>query len=322
MIFLFNETATPAWKLHQKNDSFLRIENTSFSKVGIDILKKMFNDDSFDSDRFNDVDMTRDFVDVTEKSGAHIALRFDKKTMKPFIIGSNKDFDANIMFLSLDLSDGKKVLNYSSRYAYIYDYVHDPKNNRFDMIFSLNNRDGNKASISVVFTDETGEHIISKNVYYNSTDNKFVVITRSIKKTNIPPKGQRGYINTEDRTDKNGRLRIFRYRPAIPTGLLVCVDPSKLDECKDIINNEHARDARDVTFVAEEDSGTLRNTLKTLNEKNRYQAVTYYIDNISTSEILDDRAATLDYLKEKYFSSFFNIVYAMGNDGRIARLQY
>lgn len=313
MLFIFNETSKSQWKVSEKNPSFLRLENKQFPHLGFDILSRDIKLEDFNKDALDTSNSTKD---LREAMSLPTAIRFETRGFKPFVIASKNEYNADIILASFDLEDDLRLINHFTKFAYVYDAIYDFDKHILHIIFSLNHTKPN-SYLQEVFTDAKDEYVFRRCFRWNEREGKYTVNSRSMKIADVPKKGERGYFNTNDYSTNHTVYNISKYRPARPTNTVIIFKPSKVDECKKLLEDCKCHTERMNIMVAEKN---FRKDIKNATERQHISAVTYYIDDMTSEEIREHRDEVLKNLSENRFANFFKLVYALGTDGKIIKL--
>lgn len=317
MIYVYNETMKPQWKVVEKNQTFLRLENQLNKRFGIDIYKGDLTIDDFNSgvlDSVNDTNI-KTLLDIST------TVVFEKKALSPFIL-TNMKYNNDIIIASFDISDGRKILNHRVRNGNVYAYTYDVSRGVFTIIFSLNIRE-ESPSIQEIFKDANENIIYRRVIYFNSRSREYGISYREIDIDRVPKQGEKGYINITDESIDNGRnINIRTYTPNRPTYTFIITNVEKKDEVVELLENKyHITESKQINLITIDNIENIRDTMKNLREHDHIKAVTFYVDDYNTEELRENIEEVIEDLINTKCGSYFNKVFAMANDGLISRIR-
>lgn len=327
MLYIYNENPEAQWEVYEKNSSFFRIANKSCERFGIDMLQ-----DGIDITDFN-----QDALQTKNNLGMPVLMMdkptmvlFERKKLRPFLKKASEKNAQDFIFASFDIRDGRRVINQYSKNAYIYLVRYDYFKHQFHMIFRLEHNkekllDNNaKTFLQTIFMDKEKEHVSLRHFHYNPVYDQYKCVYKTMRIEGMPPKDHHSYIDTTDRSrGDDGTIYDFRkYIPAKPSALIFLTNgDGGTETCKNFLRNMYRVDPSKYTFVSNDDTGNLRDKLKSLIEIEHLSAVTYFIDNMGYDEMKEKRHDIREQIDRDYFGLFFNTVMVMsGLDGKILRL--
>lgn len=308
MIYIYNQTNKPQWNVIDKAERFARIATVDDAKFGIDIFKTAGMEDAVMR-----IDLSDEFghrFDIVKVSDLTTTIRFDHRHFNPFIMPVEEGNNTDILLISVSLDEGKEMINYFSRDAFVYYYKIDAEHDVMHFVVSFNVNE-QMPFIQFILRGYDRDMVTRVMVRYSDRRNAYEVTNTTIAKIEVPAKGQRGYFDTSDRRLEDGTHPIHVYRPARPTHTIVKLD-DVTDEQMDRIKHRYHLTDRSAKFVAPRE---LRNYAR----KTRISAVTYVI-NKDTKSIIDNKDEVIESLA-KLGVHFYRTVNVVSNEGKVIRIK-
>lgn len=315
MIQLFNETENPVWELKKTSEKYCRIQTRTEPRFGIDIYMENIDMDKFDMDVLNTINDFKAPVTLYEGSTSQ---HFESKRLFPYIKAGSKNFGSTIVLAAFDISDGKRLINHYSRFAYLYDAYYDFDKKQLYMIFSFNNTPNpdRRCYLENVFISADDKTASMKHFYLNRGEVQ--IVSKQMSMENPIEKGKKGYIVTIDMSVNNGKGYNFRlFVPNKPTRNIFIEHEDLKDRVLEL-NAERYGHSAENTFVTVINDG-FREEAKRLSTEEKIGAVTYFIDK-TKDEIVDDQEIKSKILNE-YCGKFFKYVMVFCSDGSVFRLR-
>jgi hypothetical protein len=314
MILVYNENENPQWELVKKNNFFIRINNKNCN-FGLDLLSKEISESEIDTEALANNNELRAPKVVLNKN---TIIRYDKIKLQPYIRTSQSDFNTDIILASFDISAGERLINHSAYGVYISQFEYDYEKHQLHVIISIDSTVENPY-LEFYFMNKSENVAALHCLIYDSKTKEFKAIYRSKAINAIPPKGSRGYINTNDRSIDKTKYNIRCYIPSRPTNNIVINDPDEKNFiCNTLIEKFKLNPEKTNFILSKED---LKASLKDLVRYHGFVGITYYDGSKTAEEVKESRDTYLDKLNEEKFAKYFNVVFVMTNDGRVTRLK-
>lgn len=315
MIQLFNETENPVWEMKKTSEKYYRIQTRNEPHFGIDIYADDIDIDKFDK---SVLDTINDFKAPVTLYNGSTSQHFESKRLFPFIKAGKNNFNSTVVIAAFDISDGRRLINHYSRFAYLYDAYYDFDRKQLFMIFSFNNTpDPNRRCyLENVFESEDGKVASMKHFYLNR--GQVQIVTKQMSLENPIEKGKRGYIVTDDLSTNGGKCYNFKlFVPTKPTRNIFIESEDVREKMLEINRDKYGHNP-DNTFVTVIDDN-FREEAKRLSTENKIGAVTYYIDK--PREEVNENQEILNKILNEYCGKFFRYIMILCSDGSVIRFR-
>lgn len=316
MIFIYNETDNPQWKVYKKNDYFTRIESLTNPLVGINLRSKDFPIEDFDQDLLNETNTVYNPKGVLNKP---TAIRYDPKTLQPSINATDKKYNYDIYFITYDISDGRRIISEKHNNAYIYSYSYDYDKQQLQVIFSLNKKYKSYLEFILMSSDDKEvflRHFMNQPHYKNSN---MIYKSMKVEENQIIKQGDKGYIDTTDNYADGHIFRLPLYMPNRPSRLIFINSEEEKQEVIDLVKEHYKFNTDKIIFevMTSENANTVAKK-KAYDEM--YSAATYYIPEMTKDELRKDRDAKKTIIDDMYGKMFKRVV-ALCKDGYIVKIK-
>ena len=314
MIQLYNETENPVWEIRKSSDKYLRIQTRVEPHFGIDVYTEGIDVDKIDE---SVLDTINDFKSPVTLYTGNTSQHFESKRLFPYVKASSKNFGSVIVLAAFDISDGKRLINHYSRFAYLYDAYYDYSRKQLYMIFSFNNTPDpdRRCYLENVFMSADGNVATMKHFYVNRGE--VSIVSKQMNMNTPVEKGKKGYIVTIDLSINDGKgYKFKKFIPTKPTRNIF-IEHADLKEKMFEINQSRYGYNPESTFVTVIDEN-FRNEALRLSTEEKIGAVTYFIDR-PRDEVINNQELSNKILNE-YCGKFFKYVMILCNDGSTIRL--
>ena len=240
-----------------------------------------------------------------------IRVKYSNKQYAPFIAGDNDSRGTNMIAVSLDVTN-VKLTSFYTKGAYVLSSDFEP-GKHLDFVALI---PAGENSISIVLQDEEQGKVHSYRFVYNTKYQRVNVYTKSLLRSEIPPKGERGHINTANFCDRPN-YRIPVYRPGRPTHAIICANDD-IVMLNDILKNTYkVKFDTQHTINGYGDESEVENIVDGL-KSTYFTAVTFY-SPIPYDEIKDEttEGKIVSSLMEK-----FATVFVVDVTGALKKVQY
>jgi hypothetical protein len=327
MILVYNETENPIWELREKNNNYLQVINKQTSECSISILRKDVVDDELKKES---LDSINDLNNLKVFYSGNTAVRFDRWQLRPFIRKAGNDFNTNVVLASIDISDGRRLLNIRNYNAYIYSYYYNYEKKQLFIIFSMN-ESISKACLELLFENEEGQpdnpRVFLKVFHLSYGSHELKITSRNRRKNDIPPIGNPGYIAYSDHTVDKYNYYQRNYLPMRLTQLMIFLKRGQKDYflTDELIKKNRVHPNQMIIIEPpEEGEFNLRNTIRDLIETKRITAVTYIDPEKQIEDARVDKETYQAFKKNilvDNYGDYFTHVFFMDGEQKICLLK-
>ena len=320
MIQLYNENEFPVWEMKQTSDKYHRIQTRVEPFFGIDVYSE-----NLDMSKFNlsNLDTINDFKEPVVFYSGNTSQSFESKRLYPYIKDGNGNYNSNIVIAAFDMTDGRRLINHYSRYAYLYAAHYDYAKKQLYMIFAFNtgNDPERKCYLENVFMSEDGKMAYMRHFYLNKGN--IYVVAKQMDMENPIERGKKGYIVTTDLSINDGKDYAFKlFVPLKPTKNVFTFDSGNNETVINIYNERYNYTSDNVNIISisnENGDSTFRETAKNLAVESKVAAITYFVDR-PREAVTDDQELANEILN-KYCGKFFSHVMVLCNDGFVVKIR-
>lgn len=254
---------------------------------------------------------------------SNLTIKYDSKTMIPeaYGIGSRQVNRALLAAVSIEVPENYRITSIFNNNARVYSRDVDPENHVYFIAnFAMTNPDKKSGvpCINVTAVDYPNRKVITYSVRYAPNDDKVRVTQKRMNFEDIPKRGERGHIRTDDyiaNAIESGKEIFPIYYPSSPTSAILMTgeDTSTL---KEIISTKDKRwrkvhEYNIITGINEE-------TLYQMHDEEGYDAVTVYLADgpVSLDDLVKSTwAARFGEDIANIILNLFSTIYLIGNDG-------
>lgn len=309
MIFIYNQTNHPQWTVTDKTEKFARIHTVADNKFGLDIFKT--NDVA---DEVAHMEVSNEFghrFEISKVLNVKTTLRFDHRHYNPFVMPSNDGYNTDVLLLSISLEDGKDLINYYSRDAFIYAYKIDKEHEVFHAIISLNTRQILPFVQFITRSDLNRDVVNRLMIRYSDRRYSYEIVNSVMNTLDVPPRGQKGYFDISDKRNEEGVCEIRTYRPARHTHTI-----ARLSE----ISDELYAKVADRFHITERSAKVLdQRELRVYAQKQRISAITYIVD-FDANTVKNNRDEVIERLAKLGYH-YYRTIMVITNDLKIIRMK-
>nr|DAS62707.1 MAG TPA: hypothetical protein [Caudoviricetes sp.] len=309
MIFVYNQTNTPQWTVTDKTEKFARIHTVADNKFGLDIFKS----DGI-ADEVNHMDVSHEFgqhFEISKVLNAKTTLRFDHRHYNPFVMPSNDGYNTDVLLVSISLDNGKDLINYYSRDAFIYAYKIDKENQVFHAIISLNTRQSLPFVQFITRSDMNRDVVNRLMIRYSDRRYCYEIINTTMNTLDVPARGQKGYFDISDKRNEEGVCEIRTYRPARHTHTVTRLNEISDEAFAKVAERFHIND-KSAKVLNQRD-------LRAYAQKQHISAITYIID-FDTNTVKTNRDEVIERLAKLGYH-YYRTIMVITNDLKIIRMK-
>ena len=320
MICVYNDTEQPQWELITVNKNiskFTTIDRT----CGVDIVN---NDFALDLPNLSTVKEMCDSFDVEILSYSDTAMRFEIASMYPIIRSGKDNFNSDIILVSIDISDGLKLINHKIAGMFIYAYSYSLAEKRLHLVIGATELKDRNSYCELYFKSANDKFIIMRCLIYDKDFRSYKIITRMKAIDKNPEKGKRGHIDTRDYS-VDGTYTIKPYLPLRPGNKIIVPNMECVENLSEGIAKKYKITTKRIEFI-DKTSDEMIQRVRWLVRYGGYKAITIYDDSKSFDEMKALLAKTnyADYLAEysdMFKHKYFDIIFLICNDMKTIRLK-
>lgn len=309
MIFIYNQTNHPQWTVTDKTEKFARIHTLADNKFGLDIFK---TNDAVDE--ILRMEVGNEFghrFEISKVLNIKTTLRFDYRHYNPFVMPSYDGYNTDVLLLSISLEDGKDLINYYSRDAFIYAYKIDKENDVFHAIISLNTRQ-TLPFVQFITRNDMNRDVVNRlMIRYSDRRYSYEIINSVMNTIDVPPRGQKGYFDISDKRNEEGVCEIRTYRPAHHTHTVVRLSEISDELFTKVVDHYHITD-RTAKVVDQRE-------LRTYAKKQHLSAVTYIVD-FDANTVKTNRDEVIERLGKLGYR-YYRTIMVITNDLKTIRMK-
>ena len=311
------------WSIEKISDSRFIIKNTRAENV-----KMVVNDIDY-VDNLKEIVNDGKGIIAEDIYPYNLTVKYDNKTLLPeaYGIGERKGNKAFLAAVSIDVPKGYRITSIFNTNGRIYSKDFDPEDHLYfigNFAMTKNDKKSGIPCVNVTAIDYSNRKVIAYSVRYDGSISKVKVSSKRLNFEDIPKKGERGHIRTEDYVSKsieNG-IEVFPvYHPSSPTNAILMKGEDSTD-LKEIIKGKKNRwrrvqDYEIVTGINEE-------ILRKMHDEDGYEAVTVYLDDgpVSVQDLKDSIwASRLGEDIANLILNIFSTIYLIGKDGSILKVK-
>ena len=259
----------------------------------------------------------------------NLTVKYDTKTLIPeaYGIGERKGNKAFIAAVSIDIPEGYRITSIFNTNARIYSRDVDPLHHVYfigNFAMTKSDKHTSVPCVNVTAVNYSSRKVVTYSVRYDNKTEKIKVGYKRLNFEDIPKRGERGHIRTEDyvsRSIENGVDIMPIYYPSSPTNAILMIGEDT-SELKEIIQSKKNRwrrfqDYEIVTGINEE-------ILHKMHDEDGYEAVTVYLSDgpVSIQDLNDSIwASRLGEDIANLILNIFSTIYLIGNDGSLVKVK-
>jgi hypothetical protein len=311
------------WSIEKIDGTGFVIKNTRAENVSMTV-----NDINY-ADNLKDISADERGLVNEDIYPCNLTIKYDNKTLVPeaYGIGERKGNKAFLAAVSIDVPEGYRITSIFNTNGRIYAKDFDPKDHLYfigNFAMTKNDKKNGIPCVNITAIDYSNRKVIAYSVRYDNTSNRVKVASKRFNFENIPKKGERGHIRTEDYISKSleAGIEVFPiYYPSSPTNAILMVGEDS-SELKEVIKEKKNRwrrfqDYEIITGINEE-------VLHKMHDEDGYDAVTVYLADgpVSLQDLKDSIwASRLGEDIANLILNIFSTIYLIGNDGSLIKVK-